>query len=76
MVSTSACDDCLVSYICDRQPHEAVVITIDELRSMRSLTEAGLVPSLKHQTAPPSGEAVRVGGQGSVSGGGAATMEG
>jgi hypothetical protein len=49
MRDTSACDDCLVTYICDRDPGEAVIITIDELRSMRALSDAGLVPGLKHQ---------------------------
>ncbi len=49
MVNTSACSDCLVTYICDRQPNEAVVISIDELRSMRALSDAGLVPGLKHR---------------------------
>jgi hypothetical protein len=49
MKDTDACDDCLVSFICDRDPQEAVIITIDELRSMRSLNQAGLVPGLKHR---------------------------
>jgi hypothetical protein len=49
MNNTNACDDCLVSFICDRDPNEAVVITMDELRSMRALSEAGLVPGLKHR---------------------------
>ena len=46
---TDACDDCLVTFICNREPDDAVVITMDELRSMRLLSDAGLVPSLKHQ---------------------------
>ena len=49
MRATAACDDCLVTYICEREPHEAVIITIDELRAMRTLSEAGLVPGLKHR---------------------------
>lgn len=49
MRATAACDDCLVTYICDREPEQAVVITIDELRAMRTLSEAGLVPGLKHR---------------------------
>ena len=49
MRTTAACDDCLVSFLCDREPEEAVVISIDELRSMRLLSEAGLVPKLRHQ---------------------------
>ena len=50
MRETAACEDCLVTYICDREPEEAVVITIDELRSMRSLSQAGLLPGLKHRS--------------------------
>ena len=53
MRATAACDDCLVTYICNREPDEAVIVTIDELRSMRMLSEAGLVPSLKHEPAHP-----------------------
>ena len=49
MRDTDACDDCLVTYICDREPTDAVIITIDELRAMRTLSDAGLVPGLKHQ---------------------------
>ena len=45
---TNACDDCLVTYICNREPDDAVIITMDELRSMRALSDVGLVPSLKH----------------------------
>lgn len=46
---TPACDDCLVTFICDREPEEAVVITLDELRAMRTLSDAGLVPQLRHR---------------------------
>lgn len=45
-----ACDDCLVTYICDREPGVAVIISMDELRSMRALSNAGLVPALKHSS--------------------------
>lgn len=45
-----ACDDCLVTYICDREPGQAVIISMDELRSMRALSDAGLVPALKHSS--------------------------
>lgn len=48
MRETDACGDCLVTYICDREPGDAVIITLDELRAMRTLTEAGLVPDLRH----------------------------
>lgn len=47
---SDACDDCLVTYICDRKPGEAVIISMDEFRSMRTLSNAGLVPTLKHSS--------------------------
>lgn len=46
--STAACGDCLVTFICDRRPEEAVVLSLDEVRTMRLLADAGLVPSLRH----------------------------
>lgn len=50
MRETPACDDCMVTFICDRDPSDAVIITIDELRAMRTLSEGGLMPDLKHST--------------------------
>jgi hypothetical protein len=49
MQHTSACDDCLVTFICSRQPDEAVVVDVGEIRALRLLTDSGLVPGLKHQ---------------------------
>lgn len=46
--ATSACDDCVVSVICGRFAHEAVVIDVAEVRAMRLLGAAGLVPRLRH----------------------------
>jgi hypothetical protein len=46
---TSACDDCLVTFICSRAPDEAVVIDVAEVRAMRLLSGAGLVPRLRHR---------------------------
>jgi len=46
---TSACDDCVVSFVLDRDPEDAVVIDADEARAMRLLHQAGLVPSLKFE---------------------------
>lgn len=54
MRNTQACDDCLVTHICDRQPDVAVVISLDEYKSMRLLSEAGLLPGLRHETADES----------------------
>jgi len=47
--STAACDDCVVSFLLGREPHDAVVIDADEARAMRLLEGAGLVPSLRHE---------------------------
>jgi len=48
MQHTDVCDDCVVSYVCSREPNEAVVVDLAELRAMRMLGEAGLVPRLRH----------------------------
>jgi len=48
MRDTSACDDCVVSFICSREPDEAVVVDVSEARALRVLGSAGLVPRLRH----------------------------
>ena len=48
MRATPVCDDCIVTFLCDREPGEAVVIDVDEARAMRRLEQAGLVPGLRH----------------------------
>ncbi len=50
MRDTDACTDCVVTFICDREPDDAVVIDIEDLRAMRLLADAGLVPELRHRT--------------------------
>jgi hypothetical protein len=47
MQSTPACDDCVVTFICGREPDEAVIIDVAEARAVRLLGEAGLVPPLR-----------------------------
>lgn len=47
MQHTDACDDCVVTFICNREPDEAVVIDVAEARAVRMLGEAGLVPRLR-----------------------------
>lgn len=49
MQGTSACDDCVVTFICGREPDEAVIIDAAEARAVRLLAEAGLVPGLRHR---------------------------
>lgn len=48
MQHTETCDDCVVSYICGREPGQAVVIDVAEARAVRLLTQGGLVPGLRH----------------------------
>ncbi|MBW8824752.1 MAG: hypothetical protein JF603_00110 [Acidobacteria bacterium] len=45
---TRACDDCVVTFLCQRAPDEAVVIDVAEARAVRLLGQAGLVPTLRH----------------------------
>jgi hypothetical protein len=53
MRDTSACDDCVVTFICNREPDEAVIIDAGEARAVRMLIRSGLVPELRH--APTAG---------------------
>jgi hypothetical protein len=48
MRHTSACDDCVVTFICDRDPDEAIVFDVAEERAVRMLQGAGLVPRSRH----------------------------
>ena len=50
MRDTDACDDCVVSFLLEREPDDAVVIDADEARAMRMLERAGLVPTLRFST--------------------------
>jgi hypothetical protein len=49
---TSRCSDCVVTFIADRQPDEAIVVDAVEFAALRRLAAAGLVPALEHDTAP------------------------
>ena len=49
MQHTLACGDCVVTYLCEREVEQAVVIQIEDLRAMRALADAGLVPTLRHE---------------------------
>jgi hypothetical protein len=48
MQHTEACEDCVVTFICSREPDDAVVIDAAEERAMRLLVGSGLVPALRH----------------------------
>jgi len=45
---TSTCDDCIVTFLCARDPDDAVVVDLGEFRALRVLGESGLVPPLRH----------------------------
>jgi len=45
---TAVCDDCVVSFIVDRLPEDAVVVDVEEARAVRLLQQAGLVPGVRH----------------------------
>jgi hypothetical protein len=49
MQRTTVCEDCVVTFLCDRQPGDAVVVDADEEQAVRMLGRAGLVPLLRHR---------------------------
>jgi hypothetical protein len=55
MQHTNACEDCVVRFIVDRHPGEAIVIDVEEERAVRMLADAGLVPELRHRRAQATG---------------------
>lgn len=53
MYESDHCSDCVVTYLCDpvrrdSTPVTAVVFDLAELRAVKLLAEAGLVPDLRH----------------------------
>ena len=48
MANTDACDDCM-SVLCEPRDSGAVVLSLSELRDIRLLARAGLVPTLRHR---------------------------
>ncbi len=53
MRGTAACDDCVVTFLCGREPDDAVTIDLAEERAVRLLADAGLVP--RHSANRPAG---------------------
>jgi hypothetical protein len=49
MRGTTACDDCVVTFVVGREPGEALLIDVAEERAVRMLAGAGLVPGLRHR---------------------------
>lgn len=44
---SDACQDCLVSFVIDRDPKDALIIDVEEERAVRMLEKAGLLPRLR-----------------------------
>ena len=51
MKGTSACRDCLVTYLCEDAGEGGLVIDAAEARAVRMLSRAGLTPALLHRRA-------------------------
>ena len=46
---TTACGDCVVTFLCGVEAASPVVVDLAEARAMRLLDEAGLAPPLRHR---------------------------
>ncbi len=46
---SAACADCVVTYLLAREPDDAVVVDVGELRALHALEASGLVPALRHE---------------------------
>ena len=49
MLASAACDYCVVSFFCEDLGAQAVVLDLEEQRTLRMLANAGLVPTLRHR---------------------------
>jgi hypothetical protein len=47
---TDACGDCVVTFICRNDSTSTVVVDLAEVRAIRLLDAAGLVPPLRHRS--------------------------
>lgn len=52
MRDTSACQDCIVTFLVDR-PEGALVLDIEHQRALRTLHDAGLAPANQYRPVPP-----------------------
>ena len=43
------CADCVVTFLCTREPGDAVVVDVAEVRALRLMGDVGLVPRLRHR---------------------------
>jgi hypothetical protein len=46
---TDACGDCVVTFVLNREPDDAVIIDAAEARGLRLLEQAGLVPRIRFE---------------------------
>lgn len=53
---SSSCEECVVTFISEREPDEAVVVGADEFAALRRLAMAGLIPSVRRGENPWSDE--------------------
>ena len=44
---SATCSDCVVTFLCNREPDDAVVIDVTEARGLRLLQQVGLVPGIR-----------------------------
>ena len=51
---TTACVDCVVTWLVAREPGETLVMAAAEVRALRALEHGGLVPRLRHRPRRPS----------------------
>jgi hypothetical protein len=49
MRDTPTCADCVVTFLCDRDPTDALLLDLGELVVLRRLADAGLAPRLRHR---------------------------
>lgn len=56
MQGTDACGDCIVTFICSREPDDAIIIDAAEERAVRMLIKSGLVPELRHDSGVRGGQ--------------------
>jgi len=50
---TSACVDCVVTFLVGHEPGTAVVVDAAEVRGLRALARGGLAPKLRHTARQP-----------------------
>ena len=46
---TDTCNDCVVSFLLNREPEDAIVFDASVARAVRLLNGVGLVPELRHR---------------------------